>query len=250
MGRESVSVATRFPRTDVLADTRILAISESGVEVLSDDEVVELLLNPFALFDLFDVIGELGPDTWLPLMQEVGREMMRREGVAPTLPQTQTTLISEQRRPARQETNDRQRVRRPALWMGVGTLAAAVLVAVGTMTYFSQRAALSSLRGDYDRLFAETQALQSENERLRVAQQAGSSVLEYMSAHAPRPANWDLLLENFYLPQAPAEENLAQLIKVVDPTYKTEILKMQAKHQSAEQILNTLFRTYGFPKKR
>jgi hypothetical protein len=84
--RESPCPATKFPFTDTLKKERIVDVLEGGIEALSDQEKAELLLNPFALYDLHDVILEAAPDAWLPVMNQVGREMRRREGAARPAP--------------------------------------------------------------------------------------------------------------------------------------------------------------------
>jgi len=100
----------------------------------------------------------------------------------------------------------------------------------------------------------ELKRLRAENERFRLAQRAQSggveSPLQYVARHAPRPAKWDMLLDNSYVPGVSAEENLARLTKVVDSGVQAEIARMQAEKQPANQILQTLFSAYGPPKKR
>lgn len=85
---QALAAATRFRFTDVWTSEQIVPVLDVGLEVLKGDELARLLLNPFALFDIHDVISETSPEAWLPVMQNVGREMMRREGArtVPTAP--------------------------------------------------------------------------------------------------------------------------------------------------------------------
>lgn len=66
----------RFPRTHRLDDAQVLRVVEEGIEALDDHQLASLMLNPYALFDLFDVITELYPDQWTAVMNQVGSAQM------------------------------------------------------------------------------------------------------------------------------------------------------------------------------
>ena len=67
-----------------------------GLGVLKNHELGELMLNPYALADLHDVISELAPETWLPTIHEVCRQMTQLEGVSSTKTSPQTRLLPEE----------------------------------------------------------------------------------------------------------------------------------------------------------
>jgi hypothetical protein len=72
------SAAAGFRHYQLLPEDKALAVAERGLEALTDDELPVLLLNPFALWDLSDLINTLMPPRWLDLMSEVGRELIER----------------------------------------------------------------------------------------------------------------------------------------------------------------------------
>jgi hypothetical protein len=63
-----------FPYSNRLSDVRIADIADHGPDILTDDELARLFLNPFALYDLFDVIDELNPDAWMEILHATGKK--------------------------------------------------------------------------------------------------------------------------------------------------------------------------------
>lgn len=66
-----------FRHAGTLPDEKVTAILDKGVDGLSNDELARLLLNPRALFDLFDCIDELQPDYWIEAIHDF---VTRRKG--------------------------------------------------------------------------------------------------------------------------------------------------------------------------
>ncbi len=107
----AAAAAGRFPFAQPLPEPRVLAVVDEGIDVLDNDELASLMLNPIALFDLFDVIGELCPDAWLAVMQQVGQEMLAREEGESVPPRPTGDMEEEERvRAVRAACDD------PALW--------------------------------------------------------------------------------------------------------------------------------------
>jgi len=69
-----------FRHHELLPEEMGLAIGERGLGVLPAAELARLALNPFALWDLADLIEESLPDYWLDRMDERGREMLDESG--------------------------------------------------------------------------------------------------------------------------------------------------------------------------
>ena len=90
---------SKFAHAARLADDRVAAVADQGVEVLSDEEMAALLLNPFALYDLFDVIDDLHPERWMLVLHEVGALLMAR-AAAPPKEEPRLIPITAQRRRA------------------------------------------------------------------------------------------------------------------------------------------------------
>lgn len=76
--------ATGFRYTELLAEETALQIAHEGLEVLPDSELPRLLLNPFALWDLADLVSYTLPDYWLDQMEAIGEHIMSDEGVEPS----------------------------------------------------------------------------------------------------------------------------------------------------------------------
>ena len=56
---------SNFTHVDRLPDEQVTAILDKGVDALADDELGTLLLNPYALFDLYDCIDDVQPEYWM-----------------------------------------------------------------------------------------------------------------------------------------------------------------------------------------
>jgi hypothetical protein len=72
LDRPEPGTATRFRHTDRLGDDRVEAVADQGAEALGDRELAALLLNPYALHDLFHVLHELVPEAWQEAWHEAG----------------------------------------------------------------------------------------------------------------------------------------------------------------------------------
>ena len=68
----------KFRHCQRLPDEQITTILNDGVNWLrtKDDVLKQLLLNPVALYDLFDVIDDLQPDRWLEEMNDVAAAIL------------------------------------------------------------------------------------------------------------------------------------------------------------------------------
>ncbi len=70
-----------FRHQGLLPEEQAEQVVSNGVGELTNEELAVLLLNPIASRDLALRIGEDLPDHWLERMSEVGRQVMRREGI-------------------------------------------------------------------------------------------------------------------------------------------------------------------------
>jgi len=84
--RPPLEVAAGFRHNQLLPEEIARAVAERGPAVLSADDLAVLLLNPYALYDLTDLIHFLFPDFWLGRMEQSGREYMERSGVNIPIP--------------------------------------------------------------------------------------------------------------------------------------------------------------------
>jgi hypothetical protein len=67
-----------FTHYELLPEERARAVEERGPGVLTEEEVANLLLNPFALHDLVDLISTRLPEWWIEPLAEAGRALRRR----------------------------------------------------------------------------------------------------------------------------------------------------------------------------
>ncbi len=68
------SRGTMFRHHELFAEPKALALAENGPATLAGDVLARLLLNPFALLDLADLVGALAPAPWLDLLDQQARE--------------------------------------------------------------------------------------------------------------------------------------------------------------------------------
>jgi hypothetical protein len=73
--------STGFRHAEVLAEPLAQTVLEGGVDRLADADVARLLLNPHALWDLWDLIHTLLPDYWIEQMEEEGVALARANGI-------------------------------------------------------------------------------------------------------------------------------------------------------------------------
>jgi hypothetical protein len=78
--------SSRFRYYALLDESQAVQILSEGVGGLPASEVAQLLLNPYATWDLADRIDAELPEYWLPLMDQVGEEMGRDLGIEIALP--------------------------------------------------------------------------------------------------------------------------------------------------------------------
>jgi hypothetical protein len=84
--RPLLAVTPAFRHNQFLPEETGRAVAERGLDVLSDDEVAILLLNPYALWDLADLIDFLLPTYWLDRMDQIGRDLMQRHHLEVAIP--------------------------------------------------------------------------------------------------------------------------------------------------------------------
>jgi hypothetical protein len=73
--------AAEFRHSTPLPESLALAVTEGGVDRLPEDELARLLLNPYALLDLADLINTQLPDYWLDRVEKVGVQLARESGI-------------------------------------------------------------------------------------------------------------------------------------------------------------------------
>jgi hypothetical protein len=84
--RPRFEIAAAFRHNRFLPEEKARAVAEHGPRVLSADELAALLLNPYALWDIADLIRFSFPDYWLPRLQQVAQEHMERLGLDMSIP--------------------------------------------------------------------------------------------------------------------------------------------------------------------
>jgi hypothetical protein len=72
---------TVFRHHQLLPEQLALDVGQRGLAALDAAQLARLALNPFALWDLADLIEETLPDYWLDRMEVRGGELMREMGV-------------------------------------------------------------------------------------------------------------------------------------------------------------------------
>jgi len=85
---------SRFPHRDLLPSSIIEAVLQTGVAALDGPAVSRLLLNPYALWDLSDLIWDRLPDHWLPAMDKVGNDLIREYDMDIPLPGSEATPLN------------------------------------------------------------------------------------------------------------------------------------------------------------
>jgi hypothetical protein len=73
--------AAAFRHSALLSDPLALAVMDGGVGRLPDADLAALLLNPYALWDLDDLIHSTLPDYWLDRMEEKGVQLAQESGI-------------------------------------------------------------------------------------------------------------------------------------------------------------------------
>jgi hypothetical protein len=73
------SRGTIFRHHELFPEAKALTLAENGPSALPGDELARLLLNPFALLDLSDLVGALAPAPWLDLLEKQARETIGEE---------------------------------------------------------------------------------------------------------------------------------------------------------------------------
>jgi hypothetical protein len=79
--------ATTFTHFALLPEERARLVAEEGCDLLSDDETAALLLNPFALWDLADLIDATLSDWWIDRLAEAGRAIIAHHDLVIHLPE-------------------------------------------------------------------------------------------------------------------------------------------------------------------
>jgi hypothetical protein len=82
----SPGVEPRFRHNQPLPDEKARPVAEQGPSALSSAELAALLLNPYALHDLADLLDTTCPDYWLERMRAAGEELIQRYGMKIPIP--------------------------------------------------------------------------------------------------------------------------------------------------------------------
>ena len=73
--------AAEFRHSTLLPEALAMAVVEGGVDRLPEDELARLLLDPYALWDLFDLINSQWSDYWINRMNTVGKQLALESGL-------------------------------------------------------------------------------------------------------------------------------------------------------------------------
>jgi predicted dehydrogenase len=71
-----------FRHHELLPERRAEVVAELGVKALAADEMARLLLNPYALWDLADLIDATQPEAWVEAMVALGWDLLGQETLA------------------------------------------------------------------------------------------------------------------------------------------------------------------------
>jgi hypothetical protein len=69
-----------FRHSELLPEEQAEALITRGPEALDDASLAALLLNPVALYDLYDQLDERLPEAWLEAMEQDGRAVLQEHG--------------------------------------------------------------------------------------------------------------------------------------------------------------------------
>ena len=224
---------TKFRHVSRLDDERIRAVADEGVDALSDAELAKLLLNPFALFDLFDVIDDLLPEKWQPVMHTVGKELLNRGEKAALTPKERVVPPKPSSTPVGREGDGRK-----SLFLRLYPMAAAAAILVLT-TLFAVMAVLAYRSSD------EATQLRSQIAQL---QQRGApsadpisggpgGAIEFHVDQVPRTAHLEAIWNDNYLPDDSPERNLERIRAASGPDVKKIIDDMRKANRSDLEIL-------------
>ena len=72
-------ISPGFAHCERLTDQQLTAVMDRGADIFSNEELIKLLLNPVALFDLHDTIDDVQPDLWLDNLHELANEVLPTE---------------------------------------------------------------------------------------------------------------------------------------------------------------------------
>jgi hypothetical protein len=81
-----VEPSPQFRHNQPLPESQARVIVEQGPDSLSGTELAALLLNPYALWDLADLIDVTLPDYWLDRVEPVGQELIAEYGLDTSIP--------------------------------------------------------------------------------------------------------------------------------------------------------------------
>jgi hypothetical protein len=84
--RPPVKIAPGFRHNRFLSRETARAVAERGPGILSPEELAALLLNPYALWDLGDLIDFMRPDYWRESIERNAQEWWERSGMWVPIP--------------------------------------------------------------------------------------------------------------------------------------------------------------------
>jgi len=242
---------TKFTQSDRLTDDRVSAVADDGINALDDDELARLILNPFALHDLFDVIDELHPDAWMPVIHDIGKALMQNQRLSPA--------DSQYKLPSRSDNGDgseAQAAQRAELREAINyavqqalakQLSPAKRYALPAATLLACAASLVAIAVGV-RSIARNGALEDRlaaNNQQTGANSGGDNDLIAMHAGHERIANWDEIWSRSYSPKLSPAENLKRLRAASGPEVNALIDQLKEKHRSDSEILAYLNFMFG-----
>jgi hypothetical protein len=92
--RGDANGGTIFRHHELFAESKALTLAEKGPADLAGDELARLLLNPFALLDLADLVGALAPAPWLDLLEKQARGNVSEDEARELLQEYQSAAYS------------------------------------------------------------------------------------------------------------------------------------------------------------
>jgi hypothetical protein len=269
-----------FTHVDRLPDNEVAIILDNGIDGLNNKALGSLLLNPYALFDLFDVIDDVQPEYWLDAIHDLvtaqsparrawppfvetrprPEDVVSQKPVAASTEASNTELrqsldsaltLSKQLSDVlvREAPSQRSRGLQYAM-----ALAAAIAIMVASWGVLQLSIVVPELRmitsqqAEIQRLTQDLATARKEYDQLAQQTRIGAPLVT-TSDQQNRPVDWLIMVKEFYDPKASAEDNIKSLETHGGDTVRAKVAELRSKspQSSAAELLRELFHSWGMP---